>query len=56
LTSCTIRDFAGLVDLVHARTEKAVALDQAGRPVRVNAPRWFWNIFGRQVVFLSRRG
>jgi methionine biosynthesis protein MetW len=53
---CTIRDFVGLVELVHARMEKAVALDLAGRPVRVNAPWWFWNIFGQQAVFLLRRG
>ena len=53
---CTIRDFVGLVELVNARMEKAVALDLAGRPVRVNAPWWFWNIFGQQAVFLLRRG
>jgi methionine biosynthesis protein MetW len=53
---CTIRDFVGLVDLVNARVERAVALDRAGRPVRVNAPWWFWNIFGEQAVFLLRRG
>jgi len=53
---CTIRDFVALVQLVHARMEKAVALDQAGRPVRVNAPWWFWNIFGQQAVFVLRRG
>ena len=52
---CTIRDFVGLVDLVSARVEKAVALDQAGHPVRVNAPWWFWNIFGQQAVFLLHR-
>jgi methionine biosynthesis protein MetW len=53
---CTIRDFVGLVQLVNARMERGVALDQAGRPVRVNAPWWFWNIFGQQAVFLLRRG
>ena len=53
---CTIRDFVALVELVNARVEKAVALDRAGRPVRVNAPWWFWNIFGEQAVFLLRRG
>jgi hypothetical protein len=41
---------------VNARVERAVALDRAGRPVRVNAPWWFWNIFGEQAVFLLRRG
>jgi methionine biosynthesis protein MetW len=53
---CTIRDFVGLVELLDARVEKAVALDQTGRPVGVNAPWWFWNIFGQQAVFLLRRG
>ena len=53
---CTIRDFVALVELVNARVERAVALDRAGRPVRVNAPWWFWNIFGEQAVFLLRRG
>jgi methionine biosynthesis protein MetW len=52
---CTIRDFVALVELVNARVERAVALDRAGRPVRVNAPWWFWNIFGEQAVFLLRR-
>ncbi|SDR60684.1 methionine biosynthesis protein MetW [Rhizobiales bacterium GAS113] len=52
---CTIRDFVGLVEVINARMEKAVALDQAGRPVRVHAPWWFWNIFGQQAVFLLRR-
>ena len=53
---CTIRDFVALTQLVNARVEKAVALDQAGHPVRVDAPWWFWNIFGQQAVFLLRRG
>ena len=52
---CTIRDFVNLVEVINARMETAVALDQAGRPVRVNAPWWFWNIFGEQAVFLLRR-
>jgi methionine biosynthesis protein MetW len=53
---CTIRDFVTLMDAVGAVKERAVALDAAGREVRVNAPWWFWNLFGEQAVFLLRRG
>lgn len=52
---CTIGDFVDLVDLLGARMERAVALDSTGRPVRVNAPWWFWNLFGVQGVFLLSR-
>lgn len=53
---CTIRDFVDLCDLAGARIDRAVALDSSGAPVRVNAPWWFWNLFGAQAVFsLSRR-
>ena len=52
---CTIRDFAVLCDEVGAVTEQALALDAAGNKVRVNAPWWFWNLFGEQAVFLLRR-
>ena len=53
---CTIRDFVALCEIVNARVERAVALNQAGRPVGVNLPWWFWNLFGQQAVFLLRRG
>ena len=37
--------------------DKAVALDAWGSPLRLNAPWWFWNLFGEQAVFLlSRKG
>jgi methionine biosynthesis protein MetW len=49
---CTIRDFVDLCDTIGARMERAVALDPGGQPVRVNAPWWFWNLFGAQAVFL----
>ena len=52
---CTIRDFVDLVGMLGARMERAVALDATGRPVRVNAPWWFWNLFGVQGVFLLSR-
>lgn len=52
---CTIRDFVDLCDEMGARIERAVALDAGGEPVRVNAPWWFWNLFGQQAVFLLSR-
>lgn len=52
---CTIRDFVDLCDLVGAHIERAIALDATGQPVRVNAPWWFWNLFGAQAVFLLSR-
>lgn len=52
---CTIRDFVALCDVVGAQKERAIALDSWGRPVRVNAPWWFWNLFGEQAVFLLKR-
>jgi methionine biosynthesis protein MetW len=54
---CTIKDFRDLCLASGARMEKAVALDAWGRPLRLNAPWWFWNLFGEQAVFvLSRKG
>ncbi len=54
---CTIKDFRELCEVVGAKMERAVALDAWGRPLRFNAPWWFWNLFGEQAVFLlSRRG
>jgi methionine biosynthesis protein MetW len=52
---CTIRDFVALCDETGTRMEKAVALDGWGRPLRVSAPWWFWNMFGEQAVFLLTR-
>lgn len=55
---CTIRDFVELTKEpdVGAVMEKAVALDASGQPMSLNAPWWFWNLFGEQGVFvLSRR-
>jgi methionine biosynthesis protein MetW len=54
---CTIRDFIGLVDEIGAKTERSIALDRQGRPLRFNAPWWVLNLIGDQAVFeLSRRG
>jgi methionine biosynthesis protein MetW len=54
---CTIKDFRDLCGVAGVKMERALALDAWGRPLRLNAPWWFWNLFGEQAVFLlSRRG
>jgi homoserine O-acetyltransferase len=53
---CTIKDFVQLCDEISVKMERAVALDLYGRPLRLNAPWWFWNMFGEQGVFLLSRG
>jgi methionine biosynthesis protein MetW len=53
---CTIRDFDDLVKQIGAVTERARALNASGVPLQLNAPWWFWNVFGEQAVFLLRRG
>lgn len=54
---CTIKDFRDLCVSIGVRMERAVALNAWGKPLRLNAPWWFWNLFGEQAVFLlSRRG
>ena len=53
---CTIKDFVQLCDEINVKMERAVALDLYGRPLRLNAPWWFWNLFGEQAVFLLGRG
>jgi methionine biosynthesis protein MetW len=52
---CTIKDFHQLTLEVGARIERAVALNAWGTPLRLNAPWWFWNLFGEQAVFLLSR-
>ena len=52
---CTIKDFVQLCDQINVKMERAVALDLYGRPLRLNAPWWFWNMFGEQGVFLLSR-
>ena len=54
---CTIKDFRQLCEQSGAEMEKAVALNAWGKRLRLNAPWWFWNLFGEQAVFLlSRKG
>lgn len=52
---CTIRDFVELCDEVGAEVERAIALNTSGKRIPLNAPWWFWNLFGEQAVFLLRR-
>ena len=52
---CTIKDFVQLCDEIGVKMERAWALDTCGRPLRLNAPWWFWNMFGEQGVFLLSR-
>ena len=52
---CTIRDFVALCDEIHARIEKGIALNASGARIGLNAPWWFWNLFGQQAVFLLNR-
>ena len=52
---CTIRDFVDLAGKAEAVIERAEALSLSGKPVQVQAPWWFWNLFGEQAVFLLRR-
>src|SRR6201984_1082776 len=52
---CTIKDFVQLCDEIHVKMERAIALDNFGRPVPLNLPWWVWNMFGEQGVFLLSR-
>jgi methionine biosynthesis protein MetW len=52
---CTIKDFVQLCGEIDASMDRAVALDSWGTPLRLNAPWWFWNLFGEQGVFLLSR-
>jgi methionine biosynthesis protein MetW len=53
---CTIKDFRELCIAAGAEMEKAVAFNPWGRPLRLNAPWWFWNMLGEQAVFRLSRG
>jgi methionine biosynthesis protein MetW len=52
---CTIRDFVDLCGEIDAKIETSMVLDRDGGRILVNAPLWFWNLFGQQAVFLLRR-
>jgi methionine biosynthesis protein MetW len=53
---CTIKDFRDLCQVAGAHMERAIALNAWGKPLRFNAPWWFWNLLGEQAVFLLSRG
>jgi methionine biosynthesis protein MetW len=52
---CTIKDFVQLCDEIGVKMERAWALGSYARPLRLNLPWWFWNMFGEQGVFLLSR-
>lgn len=52
---CTIRDFMQLCHEVGAHMERRMALNAGGTRMTLNAPWWFWNLFGQQAVFLLSR-
>jgi methionine biosynthesis protein MetW len=52
---CTIDDFIALCDEVGARTENAFALNGKGERTVLRSPRFLWNFFGEQAVFLIRK-
>lgn len=52
---CTIKDFREMCEAVGVRMDRAVTLNAWGKPLRLNAPWWFWNLFGEQAVFLLSR-
>jgi methionine biosynthesis protein MetW len=53
---CTIADFVTLAHEVGATIDKSVALNRAGEPLRHGWPKWAWNLFGEQAIFLLHRG
>jgi len=52
---CTIRDFVTLCGDMDVDIERSIALNASGQRIPLNAPWWFWNLFGEQGVFLLRR-
>jgi len=52
---CTIRDFVELAELVGARIDKAFALNENGKPIRLNLHWSIINLMGEQGVFLLQR-
>jgi methionine biosynthesis protein MetW len=52
---CTIRDFIALCDEVGAKVESAYAINGSGQKMSLNMPRWVWNSFAQQAIFLLSR-
>lgn len=53
---CTIRDFLELCREMDVVVERAVALDQRGSPLRLNATGGLANLFAAQALFEIRKG
>lgn len=49
---CTIRDFVELADLIGAKIDRSIALNQNGTPLRINMHKSIINLMGEQGVFL----
>ena len=53
---CTIKDFRELCLVVGRQDGEGASRSMPwGAPLRLNAPWWFWNLFGEQAVFLLSR-
>jgi methionine biosynthesis protein MetW len=52
---CTIKDFAGLVDLVDAEVENAVAFNTSGQRLPIRHSLSLQNLLGEKAVFLLRK-
>ena len=52
---CTIDDFIALCGEVGATIESAAALNAHGERMGIKLPRFLWNFFGQQAVFLVRK-
>ena len=52
---CTIQDFRDCATWSAPRWRRRWRSNAWGRPLRLNAPWWFWNLFGEQAVFLLSR-
>jgi methionine biosynthesis protein MetW len=52
---CTIDDFIALCGEVGAIIESAAALNENGERMGLKLPRFLWNFFGQQAVFLVRK-
>ena len=52
---CTIDDFIELAREVGAVIDGSVALHESGAPLSPIWPKWTWNLFGEQAIFLLHR-
>jgi methionine biosynthesis protein MetW len=52
---CTIDDFIDLCHNIGATIEHAIALNKEGERTKLRSPRFLWNLFGAQAVFLIKK-